>query len=341
MRGASMDKTFSLHVKKHDQWLIDTMIAIPKRGKANRVRFRALSAVRQARLRFSDPLVCFRMGELRLLLPLSHELPFYRRNLPDYAMNLETVVIIVHAKYRNLTMIDTGANVGDSVAVIRAVARVPILCIEGEERFFRLLRVNTMNLVDIELEQAFVGAHGDQIDAVHAAHGTAHIELGTPAGGKLRTHTLSEAIDRHPRFAGSKLLKLDVEGFDCKIISSESRFLARNKPVVFFEYHPPLCKLAGYDPFPVFMSLAKIGYSVVAIYENTGRYLFSVELNQRRVLEDIHAYLVRIGGFCDLVAFHSEDRDIAESVRKRELDNRANWSIGSDWVNAEECVHAD
>jgi hypothetical protein len=41
---------------------------------------------------------------------------------------------LTQAKYPNLTMIDVGANVGDSIAIVRV--DVPILCVEGEDHFF-------------------------------------------------------------------------------------------------------------------------------------------------------------------------------------------------------------
>ena len=253
-----------------------------------------------------------------LILPLSHEWPFYQRNLPQYALNLGTIVEIAHGKYPKLTMIDVGANVGDSVAINRAHTHVPILCVEGEHRFFRLLEANTRDLVDIELEHAFLGADGDQASAVHLERGTARIELGT-GPTRMILRTLTDAVSRHPRFDRTKFLKLDAEGFDCKIICCESQFLVRNKPILFFEYHPPLCAAAGYDPFPVFMRLFEVGYSTVMIYENTGRYLLSVESGQWTILEDIHQYFAKIGGFCDVAAFHAEDLDIAEAVRKSEI----------------------
>jgi len=329
----------TLRTGKWDQWLLDLLVAAPKNRILSRGWFRSLSAMRHVRLCFSDPLVRFRLEKLTLILPLSHELPFYRRNLPQYALNLGMIAEIAHGKYRNLTMIDVGANVGDSVAIVRAHTHVPILCVEGEDRFFRLLEANTRDLFDIELEHAFLGADGDQASAVHLERGTARIELGA-GSTRLPLRTLTEVISRHPRFARTKFLKLDAEGFDCKIICCESQFLARNKPLLFFEYHPPLCAAAGYDPFPVFMRLFEVGYSIVMIYENTGRYLLRVESWQWTVLEDIHQYFAKIGGFCDVVAFHAEDADVAEAVRQSEIAGRMHRQTGEECMGPEKVAYA-
>jgi FkbM family methyltransferase len=316
--GEQMGENKALRTGKLDQWLLDALVATPRKGILSRGRFRALSALRQGRLRFSDPLVRFPIGQVTLILPLSHELPLYRRTLPEYGLNLGRVVESVHQKYPKCTMIDVGANIGDSVAIVRAHAHIPILCVEGESRFFLLLEANTRNLDDVKLEHAFLGADGDHAKAVHVERGTARIELGAGTG-RATMRTLGQVVSRHPRFSMAKFLKLDAEGFDCRIICCETEFLSVNNPVLFFEYHPPLCAVAGYDPFPVFTQLAEIGYSLVLIYENTGRYLLSARMTQRKVLEDIHHYFAKMSGFCDVVAFHSEDLDIAEAIRNSEL----------------------
>jgi FkbM family methyltransferase len=315
-----MNENEALRTEKLAQWLINALIATPESGRLNRGRYRILSVLRRLRLRFSDPLVRFSASNLPLVLPLSHELPLYRRALPHYALNLGRVSAIVQAKYPNLTMIDVGANIGDSVAIVRAWADIPMLCIEGEERFFQLLQANTRRLQNIELEHTFLGAADDHVRAVRVERGTAAVALGMPTDGAGATMlTLGEAVSRHPRFSKAKFLKLDAEGFDCRIITCESRLLEATKPVIFFEYHPPLCAEAGYDPFPVFSSLSDIGYVTLAIYENTGAYQLSLGLEQRSALEDIHRYLAAAGAFCDMVAFHAEDQDIAEAVRKSEF----------------------
>jgi hypothetical protein len=68
--------------------------------------------------------------------------------------------------------------------------------------------------------------------------------------------------------------------------------------------------------------LYEIGYSTLLIYQNIGRYLMTLNLNQISSLEDLHYSLVDSRGFCDVAAFHSEDEDIAAAVRNAEYANR-------------------
>ncbi len=305
-----------------DQWLLDVLLDTPSNSPVGKGTYLALRAVRQLRLALSDPVVIFPLGSCRLCLPLSHELPFYKKRFPEYARNLGRVSFHVSQKYPNLTMIDVGANVGDSVAVVRMFSEHAILCIEGEPRFFKLLAQNTRNLRDLELEQTFIGAAGDHVSGIHREPGNAQVRLG-PGPTQASICTLSEVLARHPRFASAKLLKLDAEGFDCKIIAAEAEFLRCNKPVLFFEYFPKSCETAGHQPFAVFPQLRELGYFALLIYQNFGNYFMSLSLDQVDSLLDLHDFLVDLQGFCDVVAFHREDLDIAAAVRGAERAGRA------------------
>ena len=297
-----------------DRWLLDTLLRTPVNGIASRSRYKLLRGTRKLRLLLSDPLVTFPLGGCRLRLPLSHELPFYKRTFPEYALNLGRVSFCVRQKYPDLMMIDVGANVGDSVAIVRMFSDHAILCVEGEPHFFQLLAENTRSLPGIELEQTFLGAKGDHVRRICTERGNAQVCLGS-APGQADICTLSEVVARHPRFAGAKLIKLDAEGFDCKIIAAEPALLLRSKPVLFFEYYPDSCQMAGHEAFPVFSLLFELGYSSLLIYQNVGRYLMTISLDEVRQLKDLHLFLVSSHGFCDVVAFHKEDQDVAANLQ--------------------------
>jgi FkbM family methyltransferase len=278
--------------------------------------------MRRVRLFVSDPAVDLLLGTFNLRLPLSHELPFYRRKFPHYASNLGKVSFHARRKYADLTMIDIGANIGDSVAIAHSYSDHPVLCLEGEPRFFQLLKENTRNLPGVEIEQTFIGAPGDHVGSIDVRSGNAQVLLG-PTPGQSTICTLTDALARHPRFASAKLLKIDAEGFDCRIIAAEINLLKANKPILFFEYYPKCSELVGQKTFPVFTTLSSLGYSMVLIYRNVGSYLMSLTLDQVDTLEDLHHFISNQGGFCDVVAFHTEDLEIAINLRAAEHASRA------------------
>jgi FkbM family methyltransferase len=311
-----------VNIARLDQWLLDAALKTPMHGLGNRARYCLLRGIRRVRLFVSDPGVDFSLGAYNLCLPLSHELPFYRRKFPDYAGNLGKVSLYARRKYPNLTMIDVGANIGDSVAIVHSYSDHPVLCLEGEPRFFQLLKKNTRNLPAVEIEQTFIGAPGDHVGSIDARRGNAQVLLG-PIPGRASICTLSEALARHPRFARAKLLKIDAEGFDCRIIAAETKLLKVNKPILFFEYYPKCSELVGQKAFPVFTTLSSLGYSLILIYQNLGRYFMSLTLDQVDALEDLHHFISDQDGFCDVVAFHKEDLEIAINLRAAEYASRA------------------
>jgi hypothetical protein len=120
-------------------------------------------------------------------------------------------------------------------------------------------------------------------------------------------------------FKGAKLWKIDAEGFDCRIINSESALIDKAKPVIFFEYDPCLSQKVGTDSFSVFSTLEGLGYQTVMVYQNTGAYLFSARVSERAILQDLDNHFRKLCGYCDLVALHEEDRPVAAAIRNSEI----------------------
>jgi FkbM family methyltransferase len=251
---------------------------------SGRARLKAAIEARKLLIRLGDPAVRYRIGAGELLLPLSHELPLYRADHPLYG----EAVGVIAARLRG-PVVDVGANVGDTAAIVRAHAGVPILCVEGDDRFFAILRRNAARLhPPPQLEHAYVDAPA--LASVERARGTARLVAGDRT---VRTRTLGAILDDHPGFAAPALVKLDTDGLDVPILLAELELLARLRPALFFEYDPHL----GADPV-VFERLREIGYRDVHVYENTG------ELARRTTLDDdIHSAYAGHGGarYADLL----------------------------------------
>jgi FkbM family methyltransferase len=242
-----------------------------------RARLKLAIETRKLVLRRGDPLVRYRVGEIELELPLSHELPFYRKDHPGYAENVGRI-----AAEAGGPVVDIGANVGDTAAIVRSASDVPILCVEGDDRFFDILRRNAARFdPPIELEHAYVDA--PERAAVERSRGTARVVGGEAA---IRTRTLRAILADHPRFAEPALVKIDTDGYDVPILLAELELLSQVKPALFFEYDPHL----GADPV-VFRRLAEIGYTTAHVYENTGELARVATLD-----DDIHSDYVGHGG---------------------------------------------
>ena len=304
-------------VEHFDQWILDRSVETPTRGASARIRFGALRLIRRLRLAFSDSVVNYSLGKTPLRVPFSHELPFYRRMLPEYSDNLRRITVHVQGKYSNLCVIDIGANVGDSIALIRQSSNAPVLAIEGDGLFFSLLAENKAELHDVELFHGFVGAQGDEASYLERKRGNARLARAN-SHDPILLHSLSEILKSHPRFAKAKLLKIDAEGFDARILSTETNWLRIARPIVFFEYCPAMAGALGFATFSVFEKLQTAGYCAVFVYRNSGTWQAYVRIDDSDSLRRLDAELRQNGGFCDVVAFHEEDIDLANGAYAEE-----------------------
>jgi FkbM family methyltransferase len=305
------------------QLLFDLAMGIPRGNALTSLSFElAMSLVRA---RGERVLVEYRLGDRKLLIPAAHDLPRYRRYDSDYGENLRRVGATVHGKYPSLAVVDVGANVGDSALMLRGDGPVPLLCVEGDVWFARLLRHNVGGLDGVEIEEAFVGpASAEMAVSRRSEGGSTWLLPGEGGQEQIRFTTLGPLLDRHPRFAGSKLLKIDTDGFDCDIIKSEQAVLADLRPVLFFEYAPDMYR----DPraaFEAFRSLRDAGYRTVLAYLNHGEFLVAADLDDGALLEDLHAFVTGHAAYgqpspryLDLCAFHAEDADVHRAARDRE-----------------------
>jgi FkbM family methyltransferase len=240
-----------------------------------RARLKAAIEARKLLIRLGDPTVTFRLGGVDLLLPLSHELPFYRNDHPLYGEAVGRIAARLGGP-----VVDIGANVGDTAAIVRAHSDVPVLCVEGDEVFFPLLERNARSIGDVELARTFVG---DTV--LRAVEGRAERGRGTArlVGANPLTLPLSEILERHPRFARPALLKLDTDGMDVPIVMANLDLLESARPVLFFEYDPHL----GARP-EVFVTLCYKGYDRALVFENTGEYRETLELGDTERAAALH-----------------------------------------------------
>ncbi|WP_242360159.1 FkbM family methyltransferase [Anaeromyxobacter sp. SG17] len=263
----------------------------------------------------------YKLDSFEIELPLSHELPFYRAAFPEYDANLGRLAAAVGQKYPGDAIVDIGANVGDTAAIIRSNCSAPLLCIEGSEPFSRLLERNAARLgPNVFTARAFVGnPASSQGTIVSSGKGTARLVPST-SGRSIELTRLSDILARFPALPPVRLVKIDTDGFDWPILEDSLDVWERAHPVLFVEFDPALYP-ASWDPLPALERLARLGYGSAMVYDNTGEYVISVSLEDRAALEDVHQYYSgrNSARYADLCLFHSADRDLWQGLRRAEI----------------------
>ena len=277
--------------------------------------------IRPPIVRFIDPLTKVKIGRHKILFPLSHNFPLFIKLFPDYSQNVGRLAKIALKKYPQLKLVDIGANIGDTVAILRRYANFPILCIEGNPHYFKLLKRNMLGFEDIELAQEYLGISNKVIKAeIVTTGGSAHIS-GKSRLDSIETKTLEEVLKTKKGFANSKFVKIDTDGYDTLIIKGAVNWLEKVKPIIFFEYSPDLLSRNDEYRLEVFNLLRRIGYEHAAFYNNFGEYLLSTKLDNKELIEDITTYFSGKENkeYCDVCVFHKNDRDLFKIVRNSEL----------------------
>jgi FkbM family methyltransferase len=305
------------------------MLSNPAKGIVRKIVFKLTKEVYDFIAKTKDPLVDFQYGAFIFKVPFSHNLPFILKTYPQYSSNLGRIAKYIQAKYTDLTLIDVGANIGDSVFVLRGESEFPILCIEGDDYYFEILQSNVAQFPTVFLEKAYLGQENQETNKeILRQNGTAHLVVSTKS---VPIMTLPNLLKKHPNFSLSKILKIDTDGFDGFIIRGATDFLNLAKPVIFFEYDPYFMSQQNDDGLSIFKSLRESGYQALIIYDNFGDYMLSLRLDQVRLLDEIHCYFLGRDGmfYADICAFHFEDLDLFETVRSLEMDFSKNRKLSN------------
>jgi FkbM family methyltransferase len=264
------------------------------------------------------------IGKHRIRLAVDSQWPHYRKKFHLYDAALGPIAAVIHAKYPELRAIDIGANVGDTAALIRESAEIPILCIEGDPVLLPILTENAARLgPGVVIEPSFVGPEGAAVNlqsATDLGRNTSLVQA-TDAHGSTKLRTLRAILADHPEFRSAKLLKSDTEGFDFDILRQSQDFIGQSKPVIYFEYDPhfhPNQPRAGLDAIA---ALIAAGYSEFMYYDNFGNFLLHADASNAGVFTDLDSYLAsnqRHGiavYYFDVCAVHRDDADLVAPIK--------------------------
>jgi FkbM family methyltransferase len=307
--------------------LMSALVAETRRDPSG-MRRQALSALRKTRLVAGDPAVTAMISGRELLMPLSHDLPVHRACHPDYSRNLGRVAAALEEFRAGAPIVDIGANIGDSVAIIHElVPDAPILCIEGDVQFLPYLQHNVRDLAAVEVAAIYVQhapEDGDAGVAVVRSGGTARLvdQQGIANSERVSVQQLSSILAEHPHFAQPGMIKLDTDGHDADILLQAEDVLVAGQPVVFFEFDPAMAAGAGgTDPHAALDLLARLDYRSALFFTNTGNLARALDVTSWA--SEVPTMAGDIGpgrpvAYFDVCVFGPDDAEIAGEVERRE-----------------------
>ena len=197
--------------------------------------------------------------------------------------------MIVDSRY------DVGANVGDTAVAVGQACRNPILCIEGYDEYFNLLKCN--------IDTSFANRERP-VTCIKAIAGSGRFSGflkgdGTSAGLVQGSEQRAVSLDILARDAGVPamaiaLIKVDTDGYDGDVILSAPDILAGSKPVIFWEnYFSTMEQMRDLEAF--YQHLHDSNYRHFWAFDNFGNLMLQecslsnlVDLNHYVASQEFH-----------------------------------------------------
>lgn len=240
---------------------------------------------------------------------------------------LSRLTALALTKYPDLAVIDVGANLGDTAAVIKTAGDVPIFCIEGDPRIYEILQRNIRQFPNVTARNVLLGERVESLPVVFQKEGwnlTVVPDAG-PSATTISLTTLDECTRDLDHLDRYHLLKVDVEGFDCRVIRGGMAYIERVHPLILMEYNRENMDAIGENGLDTFTRLRDAGYSSIVYFDQSGRLLLSTTLDEFDLIQDLHEYANGRDGsiyYVDICLFHSDDTDLAAEFTRTERARR-------------------
>lgn len=284
---------------------------------------------------FRPNIVSVQVGRFTIQIPTINPLAkVYVRN-PEYTGHLGRLAALLKAKYPDCAAIDIGANVGDTACIIKSAADVPVLCIEGDDFAFGFLEQNLPQLKNATAHKLFLGEKTETmaVNLDKAGWNTTLLPDETGAAGGVKIVSLDDFLAGQPQVERYKLVKIDTEGFDCRILRGARQFIGQVRPVITFEYNRDNMAALGENGLDTLAVLAGLGYTQAAVHDNEGRFFCSTSLADQATIRNLHDYADGKNAavyYFDLTLFHGQDGDIAHAFAKGEQSHRVKGRAAKD-----------
>lgn len=263
-----------------------------------------------------DHLVSAHIYGHKLLMPAEHPLAVTLAVFPRYnrPLALAAQAIMDSSSPRaRLVVIDVGANVGETIAIIeqQCPGVGEYLCIEPDREIAEICRINHRENARVEIRQCFIGEEEGlevQLEDDGRANPSTRLVNGSTSqkqGGAGHLVKLdSAAASFVNNFGALSLLKIDTEGFDFSVMRSASALITQYKPVIFFEWYPKLLAQQGEQLDAGFKHLGNLGYCHFVFFTSQGDYYCCSTTPEDLLICSLAANLMRDGSveYYDVVA---------------------------------------
>lgn len=264
-----------------------------------------------------------RVGKYPIIMPGNNiQLANYKM-YPDLNGQLGRLAIAIAKKYPGMTAVDVGANVGDTISIIKSAIDIPVIGIEGDDISYRYLEKNVQQFSGVSSYKTYLGDKKQNVRADLEKSGWNTTIVPKLLGEKtVSFKTLDEVLSEDKlRNAEIKLLKTDVEGFDTIVLRGAMDTVRKFHPILFFEYNRDNMKTINEDGLSTLLSFGDYNYNKVAFFDHKGRLLIVTAMKNVSEITYLHHYAIgknNLLGYFDICIFHENDDSVAEDFLQTE-----------------------
>lgn len=265
---------------------------------------------------FKQSLVTIKIGHYELEVPESHILVKLGKIQPYRDICVGVAAKYIAEKYPDMLIIDIGANIGDTAAMIASYCNSKLLLVEASDYFFEILQKNVSQFPNqINLKKVLVSDGTEVSGALYHWGGTAYFKEENK-NVRIKTERLCDLANEN-----TCLVKLDTDGYDFKIILDGISWFSQTKSSILFENQIRSPQELE-DANRVYQELTAIGYKYFIVWDDPGFHLLST--SSLDILFNLNRYLFKVWErknyrtICnyDVLCLHENDKDLYESLNQ-------------------------
>jgi FkbM family methyltransferase len=221
----------------------------------------------------------------KIVMPSTHVFPLLARAIPTFNdPYLELCYRVYLKKNSPLTIVDIGASIGDTFLFIYKnlpEAVDSIICIEGHPPFYKYLETNIHEYPAAITSMAVLSDKEENIPGLVTTN-------NSTASARDNTTVKAVPLDQLLPTLTAKpvdIMKIDVDGFDGKVLAGAKNILKQFQPHIIFEYHPLLLGQTNNDAMQPFTILKECGYHTLLWFDKFGVFSHSNDTNDSITLK--------------------------------------------------------
>lgn len=250
-------------------------------------------------------------GDFKIEVPKNHPLVKLLKQQPDKDVCVGIAAKFVSEKYPVGTIVDIGANVGDTAAIIATHTKSKLILIEPSDYYFEFLSRNAFQIPNVKAVKKALISDGNTLSGFFSHWGgTANFLEAGDSKKQTKSERLCDVADSNTCF-----VKIDTDGYDFKILRSSLKWLGNVQPAIFYENW--LRHAADFaDAEALYPELMQLGYGYFILWDDSGFHLVST--SSLDTLTDLNRYLFKHKkmDYYDILCLHQKDKDVYMKIHE-------------------------